>query len=85
MTWGEQDSGGAYRRDLTACCPVLLRAELYSQAMADVKLLVASLIIKSSGSQGSDAIREQAADGLPSAPSAAPMCASPGYFSPPAN
>lgn len=81
MTWSEQDNGGAYSGELTA----LLGAELYTQAMADAKLLVASLIIKSSGSQGSDAIRKQAADGLPPAPSAAPMCASPGYFSSPAN
>lgn len=64
----------------TSCYPVPLRAELYTQAMADAKLLVASQIIKSSGSQGSDAISEQAADGLPSAP----FAASPGYFSSPA-
>lgn len=69
----------------TSCYLTPLRAELYTQAMADVKLLVTSQIIKSSGSRGSDAIREQAADGLPSIPSAAPACASLGYFSSPAS
>lgn len=73
------------RGEPTSCYPAPLGAELYTQAMADAKLLVASQIIKSSGSQGSDAIREQAADGLPRAPCAAPMCASPGYFSLPAS
>lgn len=65
--------------------PAPLRAELYTQAMADARLLLASQIIKSSGSQGSDAIREQAADGPPCTTSVAPACASPGCFSSPAS
>lgn len=73
------------RGEPTFRCPVPLGAELCTQATADAKLLVASQIIKSSGSRGSDAIRKQAADGLPCAPSAAPMCASPRYFSSPAS
>jgi len=56
------------RGEPTSRHPTPLRAELYTQAMADVKLLVASQITKPSGSRGSDAIREQAADGLPSLP-----------------